>query len=287
MTVLTAFAFAVLGGLLLNVMPCVFPILSLKAMSLVKADGSEIQARCDAAAYAAGVMTVCVALGATILALRASGSAIGWAFQLQDQRVVLALVVLMTAVAFNLAGLFDVTLTSGAAGQSLTAKAGVAGSFWTGALAAFVAMPCTGPFMAGVLGAALILPPIAGILVFAGLGLGLALPFLAIGFVPALRRRMPRPGAWMITLRRLLSIPVFVTVIGLIWLLGRRGGVDVATGGLAVSLATALLLWRFGRFQRRAITPILQREEARVCVTLPPTREGSRSSLKSAPIGSE
>ena len=252
MLILSSFAFAVLGGLLLNVMPCVFPILSLKAMSLAKAGGSEADAKRDAVAYAAGVIAVCAGLGATIIALRAGGTQIGWAFQLQDPRVVLALVVLMTAIALNLAGLFEITLTSGSAGQGLVAKSGAAGSFWTGALAAFIATPCTGPFMAGALGAALVLPPIAGVLVFAGLGLGLSLPFLAIGFIPAMRRRMPRPGAWMATLRMWLSLPMFATVLALVWLLSREGGVITAEAGAAAALVTGLLLWGLGLYQRHS-----------------------------------
>ena len=256
MLILSSFAFAVLGGLLLNVMPCVFPILSLKAMSLAKASGSEADAKRDAVAYAAGVIAVCGGLGATIIVLRTGGTQIGWAFQLQDPRVVLALVVLMTAIGLNLAGLFEITLTSGSAGQGLVAKSGAAGSFWTGALAAFIATPCTGPFMAGALGAALVLPPLAGILVFAGLGLGLSLPFLAIGFIPAIRRRMPRPGAWMARLRMCLSLPMFATVLALVWLLSREGGVITALAGTTAAAVTGLLLWSLGLHQRRGLGEI-------------------------------
>ena len=246
---LTALALAVAGGLLLNIMPCVFPILSLKALSLARGNVEPAAARRDAMAYAAGVILVCTALGATILALRAAGTQVGWAFQLQDPAVILGLLLLVTAIALNLAGVFEVTLPGGGAGQSLAAKPGAAGSFWTGALAAFVATPCTGPFMAAALGAALVLPPIAGLTVFAGLGFGLALPFLAIGFVPALRRRLPRPGAWMLTFRRILSVPMFATALGLAWVAGRQGGLDGMTLGLAGALAVGLILWWLGRAQ--------------------------------------
>ena len=239
-----------MGGLLLNVMPCVFPILSLKALSLAKAGGSESDAKRDAIAYAAGVVAVCVALGTVIIVLRAGGTQIGWAFQLQDQRIVLALIILMTAVTLNLAGVFELNLTTGDAGRKLTAKPGAAGSFWTGALAAFIATPCTGPFMAGALGAALVLPPIAGILVFAGLGLGLALPFLAVGFIPAVRGRMPRPGAWMSTLRKILSLPMFATVMALVWLFSRQTGALGGQAGVWAALWTGSLLWTFGAYQR-------------------------------------
>ena len=210
---LAALGGAFLGGILLNIMPCVFPILSLKALSLAKTGGGEEgAARRESVAYAAGVVLVCLALGGVLLALRAGGAEIGWAFQLQDRRVILLLLLLTVAIALNLAGLFELPVLAG--GGALAARGGIAGSFWTGALAAFVATPCTGPFMAAALGAALVLPPAAGLAVFGGLGLGIAFPFLLIGFVPALRRRLPRPGAWMATMRHVLAVPMFATALG-------------------------------------------------------------------------
>lgn len=243
----TALGGALLGGLLLNIMPCVFPILSLKAISLAKAGGDEQAARRDALAYTAGIVMVCVALGGLLLALRAGGEQIGWAFQLQDPRIILALLLLVTTISFNLAGLFEFGSIS--TGSSLTAKGGAAGSFWTGALAAFVATPCTAPFMAAAMGSALILPVPAALLVFAGLGLGLALPFLAIGFIPALRRRLPRPGAWMATFRRIMAVPMFLTALALVWLLGQQTGNNGVLWGLAAAMALALLLWWLGTRQ--------------------------------------
>ena len=248
----SALLLAVAGGVVLNVMPCVFPILSLKALSLARGGATPAAARRDALAYAAGVIAVCVALGGVVLALSAAGGAVGWGFQLQNPRVVAGLLILVTAIALNLAGLFE--LGSFGGGERLASRPGAAGSFWTGALAAFVATPCTGPFMAAALGAALVLPPAAGLLVFAGLGLGLALPFLAIGFVPALRRRLPKPGAWMATFRHLLSVPMFVTALGLAWLLGRQAGVGGMVLGLGGALAAGLALWWLGGRQR-AFTP--------------------------------
>lgn len=256
---LPALLLAVAGGVVLNVMPCVFPILSLKALSLAKGNIAPAGARREALAYAGGIVLVCVALGGIILGLAAAGTHVGWAFQLQDPRVIVVLLLLMTAIALNLAGLFEITLSSGNAGQSLVARPGAAGSFWTGALAAFVATPCTGPFMAAALGAALVLPPLAGLLVFAGLGLGLALPFLAIGFIPALRRRLPKPGAWMLTFRHILSVPMFATALALAWVLGRQAGVGGMTLGLGAALLTGLALWWFGRGQlqfRRGWLPL-------------------------------
>ncbi|WP_342658519.1 protein-disulfide reductase DsbD family protein [Sphingomonas sp. NY01] len=242
-TALLALLGAVLGGVILNVMPCVFPILSLKALSLARGGATPAAARSEALAYSAGVVLVCVGLGAALLALRAGGATMGWAFQLQDPRVIGVLLLLVAGIAFNLAGLFELP-TPAFAGRS-----GHAGAFATGALAAFVATPCTGPFMGAALGAALVLPTGAALLVFAGLGLGIALPFLLIGFVPPLRARLPRPGPWMATMRRVLSVPMFVTALALAWVLGRQAGVSGMTLGLASVLVASFGLWWTGRRQ--------------------------------------
>ena len=240
--VVAALLGALAGGLILNFMPCVLPILSLKALSLARAGETATPARREALAYAAGVVATCLALGAALLALRAGGAAVGWAFQLQDPRVILILLLLVTAIALNLAGLFELpTLASGGEAR---------GAFLTGALAAFVATPCTGPFLGFALGAALVLPSWAALAVFAGLGLGLALPFLLLGFVPALRRRLPRPGAWMARFQRLLSVPMFLTALGLAWILGRQSGVDGMTVGLGAAMLLGLALWWLGRGHR-------------------------------------
>ena len=246
-TVLLAIGGALLGGLLLNIMPCVFPILSLKALSLARGGVDERAARVEGLAYTAGAVAICALLGAGLLALRASGVAAGWAFQLQNPAVIAALLLLVTAIALNLAGLFELPAFGG--GERLAGRGGAAGSFWTGALAAFVATPCTGPFMGAALGAALLLPAAAAMAVFVGLGLGLALPFLAIGFVPALRRRLPRPGAWMDRFRKAMSVPMFATALALAWILGRIAGVDRMALGLAAALVVALALWWVGRRQ--------------------------------------
>ena len=248
-TVLLALGGAILGGLLLNIMPCVFPILSLKALSLARAGGDERAARRDALAYSAGVILVCLVLGGILLALRASGETAGWAFQLQDPRMILVLLLLVTAIALNLAGLFELPSLGGVAVQG-----GTTGSFLTGALAAFVATPCTGPFMAAALGAALILPGAIALAIFAGLGLGLALPFLLIAFVPALRRRLPQPGPWMARFRHIMAVPMLLTALALAWVLGRQTGVDGLTLGLAAALLLALCLWWSGNRQRAGKT---------------------------------
>jgi DsbC/DsbD-like thiol-disulfide interchange protein/cytochrome c biogenesis protein CcdA len=243
--ILLALLGALVGGLILNVMPCVFPILSLKALSLARAGETQAGASREALAYAAGVIATCLALGGLLLALRAGGSAVGWAFQLQDPRVILLLLLLIIAIALGLAGLFQLPAFAG--GEALAQKGGARGAFFTGALAAFVATPCTGPFMGAALGAALVLPAAGALAVFAGLGLGLALPFLLLGFVPALRRLLPRPGRWMETFQRLLSLPMFLTALALAWILGRQTGVYGMSVGLGAALLMGVALWWLGR----------------------------------------
>lgn len=245
---LVALGGALLGGLILNIMPCVFPILSLKALSLAKSGTSEGHARAEGLAYTAGVVLVVLALGAAMLGLRAAGASVGWAFQLTDARVILFLLLLVLGIALNLAGLFELG-TPKFAGR--LASGGSGGAFMTGALAAFIATPCTGPFMGAALGAALVLPWYIALLIFLGLGLGLALPFLLLGFVPALRRMLPKPGAWMDTFRKILSVPMFLTAIALAWVLGGLKGVNGMAVGLVVALALAVVLWALGRRQAR------------------------------------
>jgi DsbC/DsbD-like thiol-disulfide interchange protein/cytochrome c biogenesis protein CcdA len=229
---------ALLGGLILNLMPCVFPILSLKALTLARAGGSEGEARREGLAYTAGVVLACLALGALLLVLRAGGSEIGWAFQLQEPGVVAALLVLAVVITANFAGLFELPSIS------ITRSGGRASAFSTGLLAAFVATPCTGPFMAAALGAALLLPWWQALILFAALGLGLALPFLLLGFVPALRRLLPRPGSWMDRFRRALAVPMGLTALALLWLAWQLGGPWFA---LIASVLSAAVVFAFAR----------------------------------------
>jgi thiol:disulfide interchange protein len=198
---------------------------------------------------------MCLLLGAAVLGLRALGVTVGWAFQLQDPRVILLLFLLVTAIALGLAGLFQLPALGG--GERLATQGGARGAFWTGALAAFVATPCTGPFMGAALGAALVLPTLGALAVFGGLGLGLAIPFLALGFIPALRRLLPRPGPWMASFQRILSIPMFLTAIGLVWVLGRQAGVDGMTVGLTAAVALGLALWWLGSRRGKAWLALL------------------------------
>ncbi|MFL6733524.1 MAG: protein-disulfide reductase DsbD family protein [Sphingomicrobium sp.] len=244
--VLLAVLGAILGGILLNLMPCVFPILALKALHLARVGGDEREARRDALAYTAGAIFGTGALGAILLAIRAGGSAAGWAFQLQDPRTLLVLLLLTAAITLNLAGLFSLPVLGG--------KARPAGGFGTGLLAAFVATPCAGPFLGAALGTALLLPAAGSVLVFAALGLGIAIPFLLVAFIPILRKRLPRPGTWMVRLQRVLAIPMFATAVGCLWLLYRQGGEwGLAVGAIAVALLAAVFVsYRFAQSAGRA-----------------------------------
>ncbi|NLR72568.1 thiol:disulfide interchange protein [Novosphingobium sp. ERN07] len=234
---------AFLGGLILNVMPCVFPILSLKALALAR--GNSHNARSEGLAYTAGVVLACLMLGGLMLALRAGGEQVGWAFQLQEPGVVAVLLLLAVAITANLIGVYELP------GLSVERGAGNSGAFATGLLAAFVATPCTGPFMAAAMGAALVLPVWAALGVFAALGLGLALPFLLLGFVPALRRLLPKPGAWMERFRRWMALPMGLTALALGWLAWRVGGAEFAAATVAIAAALVVLLAFAGKGQRR------------------------------------
>ena len=233
---------ALAGGILLNLMPCVFPILALKALHLARSGGDERAARRDALGYAAGAIVGTGALGIALLAIRAGGSAAGWAFQLQDPRTILLLALLATAITLNLLRVFELPVVGG--------ERNPAGSFGTGALAAFVATPCAGPFLGVAVGTALLLPAAGSIAVFAMLGLGLALPFVVVVFVPALRSKLPKPGAWMVRLQRILAVPMALTAIACLWLLWRQGGGQALGLGLAGALGLGLLLFGLGLRQR-------------------------------------
>jgi DsbC/DsbD-like thiol-disulfide interchange protein/cytochrome c biogenesis protein CcdA len=243
---------AIAGGILLNLMPCVFPILALKALHISRAGGDAEHARSDALAYTAGAIVGTGALGAILLAIRGAGSEAGWAFQLQDPRTIMLLVLLAAAITANLLGLFELPVLGGGGRR--------AGSFGTGALAAFVATPCAGPFLGAALGTALVLPLAGAVLVFAALGLGLAFPFVLVAFIPALRTRLPKPGAWMRRLQRFLAIPMGASAVAALWLLYRLAGATAL--GLGIAATVGLLLLLFGAGQR-------QRDSQRIWWALP------------------
>jgi len=240
---------ALLGGLVLNLMPCVLPILSLKALGLAQSGESRQRARSHALWYSAGVLVAFAAVGLLVIGLRAAGQAAGWGFQLQQPWFVAALAYLMFAVGLSLSGVF--TLGGGIGGSLASARSGPAGDFLTGVLACVVASPCIAPFMGPALAYAFAAPALAALLVFLALGLGLALPFLLIGFVPGLARRLPKPGAWMETLKQLLAFPMYLTAVWLLWVLGRQRGVDAIALVLIGATLLALALWWFERSRWR------------------------------------
>ena len=241
---------ALAGGLILNLMPCVFPVLAMKAMALARLGGAQRrEIRLHAGAYTAGVLVCFAAIGGLLMALRAAGVAAGWGFQFTQPAFVAAMAWLMLAVGLNLSGVYAVGGTVGA-GQALAARGGWVGAFATGALAVLLATPCTAPFMATALGAALTLPPAATLAVFLALGLGLAAPYAALGLLPGLARGFPRPGAWMERLRQGLAFPMYGAAAWLVWVLAQQVGPD----GVLLSLGGAVLLaaglWGLGLAQQ-------------------------------------
>ena len=246
-SLLVALALALIGGLILNLMPCVLPILSLKALSLAESGREGGDARRRALWYTAGVLVSFVAVGALAIALRAAGQALGWGFQLQQPWVVGLLAYVMFAVGLSLSGVFAIGHRLAGTGHGLASRRGPVGDFFTGVLAVVVASPCTAPFMGVALAYAFTAPTPLALLVFAVLGLGLALPFLLIGFVPALASRLPRPGAWMDTLKQVLAFPMYLTAVWLLWVLGKQRGIDAVGLALVGLVLLALGLWWYQR----------------------------------------
>lgn len=244
-----AVLFAFLGGLILNLMPCVFPVLSIKVMSLVRHAGEGGAAiRHAGLAYTAGVLASFALLAAVLLAVRAAGAEIGWGFQLQSPVVVAGLAFLLFAVGLGLSGVADFGSWVAVRAAALDSRAGLSGSFLTGVLATAVAAPCTAPFMGAALGYALAAPAPAALVVFLALGFGMALPFLLLTFWPGLLGRLPRPGAWMETLKQVLAFPVYATVAWLLFVLSQQvgpSGLLAAMIGLVV-LAFGLWSWQAG-----------------------------------------
>ena len=234
---------AVLGGLLLNLMPCVFPVLAIKVVGFARHGADRRSHRRAGLAYTAGVLLSFLALGAAMLALRAAGTQLGWGFQLQSPAVVAALAALFTLIGLNLAGVFEFRMLAPSSLGAVQAKHPLANDFLSGVLAVVVASPCTAPFMGASLGFAIGLPAAQALMLFAALGFGLALPYLIASFVPAVARLLPRPGAWMDTLRRLLAFPMFATVAWLVWVLGQQSGIDGAGALLALLVCLAAVAW--------------------------------------------
>ena len=251
---LPAMLLALLGGLILNLMPCVLPVLSFKAMALAQA-GQAGHARAHALWYTAGVMASFAALGLGVLALRAAGQSFGWGFQLQQPAVVGGLALLMFAIGLMMSGLFNWGSGLAGMGQSLTVKSGPAGDFFTGVLAVVVASPCTAPFMGSALAFAFTAHWAVALSVFLALGFGLALPFLLIGFIPALASRIPKPGAWMDTLKHWLAYPMYLTAAWLAWVFGNQKGVNGLGLLLIAAIVLSAALWCF---ERQKLAPSLR-----------------------------
>ena len=238
---------AFLGGLILNLMPCVFPVLAIKVVSFSQhSSHSEVRLhRQSGIAYLVGVVMSFVLLGGLMLALRAAGEQLGWGFQLQSPAVVAGLAVLFTIIGLNLAGLFEFGSVLPSNLASARAKHPMVDSFLSGILAVAVASPCTAPFMGASLGFALGLPALQALMIFAAIGVGMALPFVLASFIPAVARALPRPGAWMDTFKKLMAFPMFATVVWLVWVLGQQSGIDGAGALLLILLLLSMLLWTF------------------------------------------
>ncbi len=243
LTLAAALLGALLGGLILNLMPCVFPILAIKVVGFTRHADDRRGHRISGLAYTAGVIVSFVALGMLMLALRAAGEQLGWGFQLQSPAVVAVLAALFTLIGLNLAGLFEfgTFLPSGIA--SLEARHPVANAFLSGVLAVAIASPCTAPFMGASLGLAIGLPAIEALLIFAAIGAGMALPYLAASWAPQVARLLPRPGAWMETFRMFMAFPMFATVAWLVWVLGQQSGIDGAGALLVMLVAMSMVVW--------------------------------------------
>ncbi|MCZ8113092.1 MAG: protein-disulfide reductase DsbD family protein [Rubrivivax sp.] len=241
-----AVAFALVGGLILNLMPCVFPVLSLKVLGFARAGTDRRAQWVGGLAYTAGVVLSFLALAGLLLALRAGGEQLGWGFQLQQPAVVAVLAALFTLIGLNLAGVFEIGSVLPSSWAGAQARHPVADHFLTGVLAVAVASPCTAPFMGASLGAAITMPTAQALAVFVALGLGMALPYLAASAWPALARALPRPGVWMQHFKTLMAFPMFATVVWLVWVLGVQVGIDGAVGLLGLLLALAFVAWAVG-----------------------------------------
>ena len=231
-----ALLLALFGGIILNLMPCVFPVLGLKVLGLSNAP--EGKALNHGLVYTLGVILSFVAVAATLIALKSAGQAIGWGFQLQNPSIVAILAAVFFLLGLNLLGLFEIGGGLMGAGDKLTKKSGYSGSFFTGVLAVVVATPCTAPFMGSALGFASTQPPLTAILVFISLGLGMALPVLLLVTNPAAMRKMPKPGAWMESFKQFLAFPLFATAVWLTWVIGKQIGSD----GMGLILLSFVLL---------------------------------------------
>lgn len=245
-SLVTVLLFALLGGMILNLMPCVFPILSIKVLSFTTTHQSIRSRHIHGLVYTAGVVLSFVAIAIVMLALRAAGESIGWGFQLQSPLFVIFLVYLFFVMGLGLSGYLEIGSNLMALGQLSKSHSGLTSSFMTGVLATVIASPCTAPFMGPALGFAISQPTYVALLVFAFLGLGMALPFILLAWIPGLSKRLPRPGAWMDTFKQFLAFPLYITAVWLLWVAGRQTSMDVAAAVVTglVLLVMGLWLWK-------------------------------------------
>jgi thiol:disulfide interchange protein DsbD len=246
---------AFLGGVILNLMPCVFPVLGIKIMGFVHQAGSDrAKVKAHGLAFAAGVLVSFWTLAGVLLVARAGGAQLGWGYQLQVPGFVFALTIVMLVFALSLSGVFEIGGSLIGAGAGLQAKGGYTGSFFSGVLATVVATPCSAPFLAPALGAAIVLPPVQSLAAFTAIALGLALPYLVLSFAPGLVRLLPRPGAWMETFKQFMAFPLYATAGYLVFVLAAQVGDGLLDTLLGLTLV-AMAVWVLGRWATLVRTP--------------------------------
>jgi thiol:disulfide interchange protein DsbD len=244
---------AFLGGLILNIMPCVLPVLAIKVLSLVRESGADVRkVRLGSLAYGAGVLLSFLALAGGLLLLKAGGEAVGWGFQLQSPVFIAVLVLLFFVMALNFLDLIQPWNAFTRLGQVGSTQTGAAGQFFSGVLAVVVASPCTGPFMGVAVGSALTRTTWESLLIFSGIGLGFLSPFLALTWIPGTRRLLPKPGMWMETLRQAMAFPLLLTILWLLWVLEKQSGMQGVLWILGAFVGLGFLAWYW--LQRRAKT---------------------------------
>ncbi|SNY72447.1 protein-disulfide reductase DsbD family protein [Pantoea sp. GL120224-02] len=248
---LTAMLAAFIGGIILNLMPCVFPVISLKALGLLRHTDNAASARREGLGFLLGVIVTMMALAGILLAARAGGAAVGWGFQLQSPLVIALLSLVILAAALNLLGVFEVGLSVQRVGAVEINRGAFLRSALTGALAIIVATPCAAPFMASAIGYALLQPPAVALAIFFALALGFAAPFTLVSLFPRLAKFLPRPGAWMDVLKRGLAFPMFGAYAWLVWVLAQQAGSAALATLLAASVVVAFAGWLYGMAQHR------------------------------------
>lgn len=248
---LTAILAAFVGGIILNLMPCVFPVISLKALGILRHEGDTKSARTEGLGFLLGVIFTMLVLAGILLALRAGGTAVGWGFQLQSPMVIAVLALIILGAALNLLGVFEVGLSLQRAGEISVGSGAFVRSALTGALAIVVATPCSAPFMAGAVGYALVQPPVASLAIFLSLAIGFAAPFTLVSLFPAIAKRLPRPGAWMDILKRGLAFPMLGAFAWLVWVLTQQAGTTALLAMLMCAVVVSFAAWLYGMAQRR------------------------------------